>query len=70
MKNKIDWKVERSVNWYLEDSKILFTIIVATVILVSSFSVPDDFKVNPGPVEDIAQHPSKPEKVNSPLIIY
>ena len=29
------------------------------------FSVPDDFKVNPGPVEAIAQHPSKPEKVSS-----
>ena len=27
------------------------------------FSVPDDLKVNPGPVETIAQHPSKREKV-------
>ena len=28
-------------------------------------SVPDDLKVNPGPVETIAQHPSKHEKVGA-----
>ncbi|XP_022084942.1 lethal(2) giant larvae protein homolog 1-like isoform X4 [Acanthaster planci] len=29
----------------------------------SSFSVPDDYKVNPGPVEAIAQHPTDDEKL-------
>ena len=31
----------------------------------SSFSVPDDYKVNPGPVEAIAQHPTDEEKVRA-----
>lgn len=27
------------------------------------FSVPEDYKVNPGPVEAIAEHPTEPDKI-------
>ena len=33
-------------------------------LLLLYCSVPDDYKVNPGPVESIAQHPNNPDKVN------
>jgi len=36
-----------------------------TQLSVCVFSAPDDFRVNPGAVEAVLQHPAQPEKVST-----